>query len=429
MKQPTKLLIGSSILLAKKSPVKHLRSLWLIILGLAFVLCQSPVFVSALSDAQKQVFESGVLYFDAEEAGSGSCISEGTLPSSVPDPYNGIFTQAGSKYNTSPALIAAIFYAGEHGSSWPNSSGPWAFSNVPPSAVWWDGAGVGARGPFQFEPYTWFNPGAVADSYVNSNPAHQVDVHDLTAVSKSADDLTDSAFGAAKKLSRDGGSLGSSDSDIKRAILAYNNSESYANTVLAAYHTFLQGSSDSGSASCAVGSGSGVVLDGHTFPLPLQHQSDYDTFGALSQVPCPTSSCHHDGTPAFDLGMKGYGPDGPEGAPTLAISDGYIKNINYNYTSPEGVATGCNSIEFQSNDGYVYWYGHLAHDESIKDGQQFKVGQQMGKIGPRICTGNGSTPHLHIDRGSPKGHDGGEVCCRDPGMINLINGLFEVIPK
>jgi cell wall-associated NlpC family hydrolase len=43
----------------------------------------------------------------------------GEICTQVPEPYRTIFAEAGDKWKVQPAFIAAIFYAGEHGSSWP----------------------------------------------------------------------------------------------------------------------------------------------------------------------------------------------------------------------------------------------------------------------------------------------------------------------
>jgi len=56
------------------------------------------------------------------------------LGGSIPEPYNTIFKEAGSKFGVQPAFIAGIF-VGEHRSiadsgykKWPNPDGPWANS-------------------------------------------------------------------------------------------------------------------------------------------------------------------------------------------------------------------------------------------------------------------------------------------------------------
>ncbi|MEK7059358.1 MAG: M23 family metallopeptidase [Patescibacteria group bacterium] len=188
------------------------------------------------------------------------------------------------------------------------------------------------------------------------------------------------------------------------------------------------GSSSGSSCGDASGSSGNVNIDGYAFPIAAKKKSDYATFGALSAVPCDDSTgCHHPfhprGSYAFDLGVKGYGPDRSQNAPVYAISDGELVHVTYTRNGGR-----CNQLEFKSDkDGYVYWYGHLAPDPSIKKGQHYKAGQQIGKVGPSRCADN-TAPHLHIDRGYPKGAMGGSEDHRDAGIIDLINKLYGELP-
>ena len=184
------------------------------------------------------------------------------------------------------------------------------------------------------------------------------------------------------------------------------------------------GSSSSSSGNCEGGSGSAFVSGDYAWPIDLGK----DEVSAGYSLPCKTSSCHHDGTPAFDLAHKTTVSGGNDGATAgvavFAIADGEIvKNDIY-----QGIS-GCYAIEYKAKDGFVYWYGHIASPTSQGIGKQFKVGDKIAEVGERDCTGNGSYPHLHIDRGSPKGTFGGMVCCRDAGMNDVINGLYEELGK
>ena len=173
-----------------------------------------------------------------------------------------------------------------------------------------------------------------------------------------------------------------------------------------------------------------VTIDGYAFPIAAGKKSDIDSFGgALSLLPCNSAGgCHHNETRdrggfAFDIGVKGYGPDRSENAPVYAISDGTVQRVDR-----ERNGAPCTSFQLESSkDGYSYWYGHLASNPSIRNGQRVRVGQQIGKVGPSICADR-TAPHLHIDRGYPKGHGGGQTCCRDEGIIPLINKLYEALP-
>ncbi len=124
---------------------------------------------------------------------------------------------------------------------------------------------------------------------------------------------------------------------------------------------------------------------------------------------CTPTSCHHDKTPAFDLVVA-------QGTPVYAIFDGEIYS-NKSYGAGD---SKCRSIQFKGDDGWIYWYGHtyITHPAGTK----FKSGEVMGVVGNGPC-GLG-TPHLHIDRGSPRGRTGGEDAHRDAGFIKLIQGIY-----
>lgn len=160
--------------------------------------------------------------------GSSSCVcgtpsfGSGTLPSSVPDPYNGIFTAAGKKFNVSPALVAAIFYGGEHGNSFPDPPPPYGHGQP------WASSNKGANGPFQFIPSTWATQG------VDGNGDGKKDIQDLT----------DGAFGAANYL-YNSEARGDDTSTFHDAIFAYNHAEWYVDNVMAAYQKFSTGGSPS----------------------------------------------------------------------------------------------------------------------------------------------------------------------------------------
>jgi hypothetical protein len=199
----------------------------------------------------------------------------------------------------------------------------------------------------------------------------------------------------------------------------YNTRKGYADQAYSAFKDLAPAElvSDSG-ASC----GGSAYIDptGYAFPIVLPKNNVSNGYG----WPCnPKTYCHHDGTPAFDLAKKAL-DDSTTGTEVVAIYDGKISNINPNYDG-----TGCQSIQFEGNDGWYYWYGHIRTDSKTpKVGESVKAGDHLAKVGERVCTGNGSYPHLHIDRGFPKGHTAGEDAHRDPDFINLVNKLYENLP-
>jgi len=84
-------------------------------------------------------------------------LSGGTLPSSVPAPYNKIFTDAAQATGADPLIIAAIFLS-EHGYTFPDPPPPYGHG-----PAWATSASAGAQGPFQFLPTTWVTYGQGGD--------------------------------------------------------------------------------------------------------------------------------------------------------------------------------------------------------------------------------------------------------------------------
>lgn len=178
--------------------------------------------------------------------------------------------------------------------------------------------------------------------------------------------------------------------------------------------------------SCTNGVGA-VGTSGYAFPVAPQKKSQNGGVPSLSPLPClDAAACHHDGTPAFDIGRQ-PGGDSSAGTPVYAISDGDISNLHVYM----GIS-GCYSLQLHSSkDNYWYWYGHI-QNVKIKNGDTVKAGQQLAEIGLRKCTGNGSSPHLHIDRGCVVDgvpQKGGMVSCRDAGIVPIVNQLFEELPS
>jgi hypothetical protein len=238
----------------------------------------------------------------------------GTLPSTVPEPYNKIFTAAANKFGIAPALLAGIFYGGEHGNSWPDPPPPYGHGSP------WASSSVGASGPFQFIPSTW-------DAYgVDGNGDGKKDIQDLT----------DGAFGAAKYLSASG-AKGSDESTFHDAIFAYNHAEWYVTNVLNAYHKFGGAASGNGNGASTPtgtsgGCSSGGALTGYQNPLRdikslgklrIDQGVDYSGHGPVYAIgPGKVAEAYHYG--------EGSGWPGPGGQ-----SGGWIS-----YTLTDGPAKG-----------------------------------------------------------------------------------------
>lgn len=164
----------------------------------------------------------------------------------VPDDYATVFSNGVSGTGVSPALIGATFYAGEHGSSWPSISGPWA-SNT----------SSGASGAFQFMPCTWNGSGApgCSKSELDAKNGDQRGIAYLTDTAKilsygglgrdsgtdgaDVQDINDAAKGAAAMFKANLATQhGTEEEKIKKAIYLYNHDDPYVARVYAAYLEF-----------------------------------------------------------------------------------------------------------------------------------------------------------------------------------------------
>lgn len=173
--------------------------------------------------------------------------------------------------------------------------------------------------------------------------------------------------------------------------------------------------------------GRGLVnTEGYSFPL---QGTKSELAMAGGSLPCNSGSgCHHDGTPAFDLIVTGdY--NATIGRSVFAIHKGVVRKVASGYND----ISYCYSIQFEqtdsqnpADDGWVYWYGHIK-SPSVSEGQTVEAGTAIAVVGETECALN-TIPHLHIDRGSPQGHDGGSDANRDAGIISLINSLYEDLP-
>lgn len=317
----------------------------------------------------------------------------GTLPDSVPEPFNGIFTRAAEKHNVEPALVAGIFHYGEHGGAngagWPDAAGPWASSPV------------GASGPFQFMPATW-------ESYKDDGNGDGVfDIQNLE----------DSAFGAAKYLGANGGTVGAPLGDphggaqaasISNAIWHYNHADWYVDNVLQGYYLYggqagadnppvpvptapAGGASDAPSA--PTGSATGCAGATGQFQWPT------DPLGVLLACWGDQRGSHlHSG---IDIPV-------PVGSKVLAADGGTVEVA--------GVAGGYgNVIVINHNNGYWTLYGH--NDSLMKEvGNTVAKGDQIAVSGN---TGNSQGPHLHFNIQKIAGVQGDAS-----GTVNpLTNGL------
>lgn len=362
----------------------------------------------------------------------------------VPDPWRSLIASTAPKYPTADArLVAATLWVENRG--WPEYKTNWATSSA------------AAQGPWQFIPSTWAAMGTDGDGDGVKDPNNPKDAvhaafkHQLGSNGKPIiEGFTGNVeAGLTLVFKRDRQNLLS-------YLASYNGSGAPSNTPLNQFprnensdyvimgywllaSNFKQGyifgnpskpvdaatyGNNSGGTSTSTGTGAAgtcdntstgaIGTDGYAFPVGLPKNDIYDYY----KWPC-TTICHHDGTPAFDLARMAH-DDSSRGVPVYAIRDGVIKRLRNEY---KGVS-GCNTFQLYASDGYAYWYGHM-EAATVKENQKVTAGQQLAVIGRRACTGNQSYPHLHIDRGYPKGEAGGSSESRDPAFIPLMNSLYE----
>ena len=173
------------------------------------------------------------------------------------------------------------------------------------------------------------------------------------------------------------------------------------------------------------GGGSGVVdPNGYAYPVAPLNKADIPS---ESEKPDGPEDVHDQPKFAFDFIRPG-------GTPVYAIASGVIDNL-HTYNVP-----GCYSlhiVEGGDDSNWDYWYGHIQNPK-VANGQRVEAGQQIAEVadndfGP-AC--RGSTSHLHVDRGYPKGNPGGGAPLwdrdgdqrRDPTFLPLLRELFIGLP-
>lgn len=194
-----------------------LKNIFIVIFIVA-ILLHSLVLVARAEGTKKSVREliqSGLRYYDPNECkieSSGSDVPPGTLPSTVPEPYNGIFTKAAQQFKIPPALLAAIYLV-EHSSYMVDTRegrtidpATFKFADPPPpygtgeTPEDWGSSSANAKGPFQFLDSTW----GVGKPYSGPDGDPQVQGYQVDGNGdgkQESSDLTDGAFGAAKYMS------------------------------------------------------------------------------------------------------------------------------------------------------------------------------------------------------------------------------------
>ncbi len=396
-------------------------------------------------------------------AGGGTGIS---WPADLDARWIEVWEQMGLEYGVDPKIIAAIFTS-EHGGNFTSYEGDGGSSS---NGGWAQPSSSTATGPFQFlnapwddmvrkepllPPRTDRGPSDPRNDPVHASRAAAVYLRFLGAppglepgsIDQNFQRASYDDFTANTELTRTAEVPWTVASIAVRynqgpwwtpgTVQGNNRPNDYMQDSIDTYNLLGGQSAISGFSGGAVGGSCGsttavdasstarVTIDGTEYAFPIQATNE--TIGRGYTWPCP-SICHHDGTAAFDLFLTGPSDD-TIGTPVFAITGGEIvERVN---TSLRG-EDGCWSFHLLGDDGWDYWYAHIVGSPGLEAGRRVQAGDQIATIGPVRCTRNAeggtSIPHLHIDRGSPMGRGGGSDCCRDSGLIPIMNALYEVLP-
>ncbi|MBI2007866.1 peptidoglycan DD-metalloendopeptidase family protein [Candidatus Saccharibacteria bacterium] len=420
-----------------------------------FVFAQNSLTAAAITQAQRDTLKSGARYFNTEEEGSSgigpadSCMTilypsindENAIASAIDEfirtqygtgsPFIGFgkyIVESAKNNGINPFIVIAVGHNESHmGTDKSGVAGVESGHNA-------FGRSADSQPNFYYPvsggPDYWYKWGSWQDSiddntFPNTNSEQNYIRERYVNQESIADLFTFAAFYLT------GSKTGAEDR-------AGNRVTDYYNSLVDIYRSLIE---KSGSAiSCDATSPEGgtpgnVDVSGYAFPVAPQRKSQNGGVPAMSPLPCgaPTS-CHHPftapGSYAFDISRQ-PGGDAAAGTPVYAISGGKL-DLVHPYVYNGQPIPGCWSLQLQSDkDNFWYWYGHL-QKPLVRSGQSVKAGQQLAEIGVRKCTGNGSSPHLHIDRGCIENgvpQKGGREECRDPGIVPLINQLFNNLPE
>lgn len=342
---------------------------------------------------------------DACAAGAAGVV--GTLPNTVPGPFNAIFTDAAANGphnngkpggHADPLLVASIYYIEHRG--WLEPPPP--YGNGKPYRE----SPAHAKGPFQFLDGTWKEHGRDLDG------KNGADVQDLKEAS----------YGAADFIFDIGGKQGiplgnpSNPRSVRPSVVdtfaSYNAGPNdptpdsaevrqYIQIGVKIYNQLKGGAPDAGSGAtlgCNTGGGAGVSADGFVFPLrttkPKMTNNAYyrpncknpvSSMGALGRVSQRKDLCHHDYL-AADIQT-------PIGTEVLAVRNGrIIRTGRSNDKCIDGNMSLFSDTKL-GGDGNTYYMAHLGSHKA-KEGATPKAGEVIADVGnPGGCF----QPHLHID--------------------------------
>jgi len=341
-------------------------------------------------------------------SGAASSLPAGTLPSFVPEPYNGAFTAGAKKHNVAPALIAALFSEENFTGTDPDKL-PQAWANLPkrhpdPNSGWPTNQ-YNTEGAFQFIPDTWA-------AYGDDGNGDGV---------KDPQNIADGAAGAANYVAANGATADKPEASWQNAIFHYNHAQWYVDAVLKYYDYYNSGGQSTGQTApstapttsiCGGSGGTGVSPDGFVFPqkttkAQLASQKPY-AWSPTCKNPIPemgpgstlpgsdpardvSGLCHHDYLAADIFNTTG--------TPVVAPRPGIVES--YHDGGSVGWTIRIYSDKKLGGDGLWYYLAHMKKPSEggtlfTADGQTVKAGDQVGAVGTP-ADAEGTEQHTHID--------------------------------
>lgn len=306
----------------------------------------------------------------------------------IPDEWRSHFDQAATSSGASPALIAAIFAAGEHRfyqgqEPWPRYTDNPAYGSGLNPTKHDGGAGGWVRGLAQFKEETFQNmsPDAKRDGRPSRfGTSFKVEPY----IEQTQPALT----AAGAYLNSLGGKNGASEGDIKRAIFAYYNgggaryreNHPYINLVYPAYEEYNRCTSGSANA------GGPIIYNGQK-ACPVGN-------GTADWGPVRRSNPH---VPTYP-GHEGIDIMSSRGTPIYSVTAGKVLAVGWG---------GGWRIWIDDGQGHYWFYQHMIPNERLVSvGQSVQPGTLIGHMSNSGA--EDSVVHLHLGIAkSPRAGTGG----------------------
>lgn len=402
------------------------------LLILVFLIASNSPVSMALSRSSLHSIHNNTVWYSAEGSSAGCTPSAGSLPSFVPEPYNGSFTTAAKAHNTSPALIAALFTEENFtGIDPPKIPGRWADfikKHPDPNSGWGVNPDSQAAGPFQFIPSTWGPP-------VNMGEDGDGDGN------KDVNNLMDAAHGAANYAERGGATLDKPVDSWRKFIFSYNHADWYVQAVYKYYYYYAKGGNETAGVSPGY-CGGGVSPDGFVFPMlttkgKLADQNPYtwnpNCTNSVSEMGPGSSNperkidglCHHTYLAADIFNTPG--------TPVVTVRPGRI--VSAHDGGDVGMTVRLYSDKALGGDGLWYYFAHMLKAGgggglAVQVDDIVQAGDKLGKVGTS-SDAQSTQPHLHFDvsrveNGFSRGRDGTDGPLLDP--MPALKKAYEGLP-